>query len=252
MWLKCCVLLLVVLGVAVQGSTDDEFSGIVSALRIAGRLYDDCTKKGSLLTCFKMKAITILDRAGRSEQITLTDYLALVRDNNSGNRAENGRTLTENDLESILSGGSSEAKENKLTSLLIDRIARFFSTHTIKFSLPKFSSGELQRGMEEGRGKMKKMMSMMMMAGAMKMMMLIPIAVITLFMLAGKAFIISKVALVLALLITLKKLLSSKNDHGHEHGWSSGGGHGGWDKRAMSGDNELAHDIAYSAYKPTQ
>lgn len=150
MWLKCCALLLVVLGVAVQGSTEDEFSGVFSALRIARRLYDDCTTKSSLLTCFKMKAITMLDRAGRSEQITLTDYLKFERDTTSGNRAENGRALTENDLESILAEGSSEAKENKLSSLLIDRVARFFGTHKMIFSMPKISSGELQRGMEEG------------------------------------------------------------------------------------------------------
>lgn len=92
----------------------------------------------------------MLDRAGRSNEITLTEYLTLVRDSSQDNRADGGRALSENDLESILAGGSSEAKENKLTNLLIDRIARFFSTHTMKFTLPKLSSNELARGMEEG------------------------------------------------------------------------------------------------------
>lgn len=151
MWIKCFVFFVfVVLGVVAQSSSIDEFSGVISALRIAGRLYDDCSKKDSFLTCFKMKAVTMLDRAGRSDEIALTDYLTLVRYGNSDYRVDSGRALTENDLESILPGGNSEARENKLTNMLIDKLARFFNTHTVKFSLPNLSSGELQRGVEEG------------------------------------------------------------------------------------------------------
>lgn len=47
--------------------------------------------------------------------------------------------------------------------------------------------------MISGRGKMKKMMGMMMMGGAMKMAMMIPLAIAGLFVLAGKALIVSKV-----------------------------------------------------------
>lgn len=47
--------------------------------------------------------------------------------------------------------------------------------------------------MISGRGKMKKMMGMMMMGGAMKMMAMIPLAMAGLFVLAGKALIVSKV-----------------------------------------------------------
>lgn len=44
-----------------------------------------------------------------------------------------------------------------------------------------------------GRGKMKKMMSMMMMGGAMKLIALMPLAIAGLFILAGKALITAKV-----------------------------------------------------------
>lgn len=102
------------------------------------------------------------------------------------------------------------------------------------------------------RGKSKKQMSMIMMAIAMKAMMLIPLAIGALFLLAGKAFIISKIALVLALIITLKKLLSKQHEHPHEHGWSSGGGGhgGGWDRRSLI--NDVTHNLAYGAQKPQQ
>lgn len=104
---------------------------------------------------------------------------------------------------------------------------------------------------------MKKMMSMMMMGFAMKMAAMVPVAIAGLYLLAGKALIVSKIALLLAGIIGIKKLLSSKQSGGSSSGWSAGtsgsgggggwqssGGHGGgWDRRS----NE-AQNIAYNAY----
>lgn len=93
---------------------------------------------------------------------------------------------------------------------------------------------------------MKKMMGMLMMGAAMKLAAILPIAIGGLFLLAGKALIISKIALVLSLIIALKKLLSQK-DHGHHHeshGWQSGGGGGGWDRRSIEAQ-EQAQKLAY-------
>lgn len=106
-----------------------------------------------------------------------------------------------------------------------------------------------------GRGKMKKAMSMMMMGFAMKMAAMVPVAIAGLYILAGKALIVSKIALLLAGIIGLKKLLSSKGgssggggggsqSQGWSSGGSSGGGHsGGWDRRSID-----AQDVAYSGY----
>lgn len=77
---------------------------------------------------------------------------------------------------------------------------------------------------------------------------LIPLALGALALLAGKALIVSKLALVLAGIIGLKKLLS-----GHSGGHDSGhvevvAGHGsGWGR---SYDKEQAQNLAYSAYAP--
>ncbi|KAG8231806.1 hypothetical protein J437_LFUL012635 [Ladona fulva] len=62
---------------------------------------------------------------------------------------------------------------------------------------------------------------------------LIPIALGKLALLAGKALIIAKLALVLSAIIGLKKLLGGGGNHGHDSsyqvvsggGWSGGGGH---------------------------
>lgn len=94
----------------------------------------------------------------------------------------------------------------------------------------------------------------MMMGFAMKMAAMVPVAIAGLYLLAGKALIVSKIALLLAGIIGIKKLLSSKSggggsgggwSSGGSGGWSSGGGHGGggWDRRS----NE-AQNIAYNAY----
>lgn len=98
-----------------------------------------------------------------------------------------------------------------------------------------------------------------MMGFAMKMAALVPVAIAGLYLLAGKALIVSKIALLLAGIIGIKKLLSSKqgggssgwSSGGSSGGWQSAGGHGsgggggggGWDRRS----NE-AQNIAYNAY----
>lgn len=105
----------------------------------------------------------------------------------------------------------------------------------------------------------------MMMGFAMKMAALVPVAIAGLYLLAGKALIVSKIALLLAGIIGIKKLLSSKSSGGgggSAAGWSSGGGAsggwqssghggggggggGGWDRRSM----DAAQKLAYSAYE---
>lgn len=80
-----------------------------------------------------------------------------------------------------------------------------------------------------------------------------------LFLLAKKALIISKIALLISGIIAIKKLLAAKHQGqgasvshvyagghggGHDAGWSGGHG-GGWDKRSVDGQ-----DLAYNAYAP--
>lgn len=90
----------------------------------------------------------------------------------------------------------------------------------------------------------------MMMGLAAKMAALIPIAIAGLFLLAGKALITAKIALLISGIIALKKLFASKSGGGGGHGgWQSGGGGGwqssggGWDKRSLD-----AQKLAYKAY----
>ena len=71
-----------------------------------------------------------------------------------------------------------------------------------------------------------------MMAGfMMKMMSMVPVAIAGLYILAGKALIVSKIALLLAGIIGLKKIVAQKQSSGGQQQWSSGGGaSSGWER----------------------
>lgn len=97
----------------------------------------------------------------------------------------------------------------------------------------------------------------MMMGFAMKMAAMVPAAIAMLYVLAGKALIVSKIALLLAGIMAIKKLIASKQGGGGggSSGWTSGGGGGGWQSGGGGGGgyerrstSEEAQSIAYKAY----
>ncbi|CAK1541124.1 unnamed protein product [Leptosia nina] len=219
--------------------------GVVTAddfgMKYMMRVYEDC-QSADIIPCLKRKAILFFDRAARMEAIPLIDGVEIVK-------AANMEAVSDNDVDSLPRNLGS--KDEALTEILWNRIAAFANSRTIQLSLPKVTGEELNKGVEEGRGKMKKMMGMMMMGAAMKMAAMIPVAIAGLFVLAGKALIVSKIALLLAGILALKKLIAAKNSGGsggghdsHSSGWSSGGS-GGWDRRSYDDASELV----YSAYK---
>lgn len=112
------------------------------------------------------------------------------------------------------------------------------------------TANELQRSFsEESRGKKKKGAGLLLLP-LIALGTLIPLALGALALLAGKALIVSKLALVLAGIIGLKKLLSSGHGGGHESGHVEvvAGGHGsGWGR---SYEKEQAQAMAYNAYDP--
>lgn len=100
---------------------------------------------------------------------------------------------------------------------------------------------------------MKKMMGMMMMGMAAKMAGMIPLAIAGLFLMAGKALMMAKIALLLSFIIALKKLIASKQGGGGGGGGHGGGGWqssgGGWDKRSYE-ESLAAQKLAYKGYAP--
>ncbi|XP_058060393.1 uncharacterized protein LOC131211061 [Anopheles bellator] len=244
--LRSAVLVLAVVVVASATPAEDYQS---QGLRAALRVYDECSRAdGGFGPCLKKRAITFIDRLSRVDTLSVGD-LRIVRNERSAVATDPATKpiLTEAELEQSLPRGL-EARDEALTNMLLEKVAGVFSSRTVQVTLPKLSSEELGRGLEEGRGKMKKMMSMMIMGFMMKMAAMVPVAIAGLYLLAGKALIVSKIALLLAGIIGLKKLVASKQQS-HGSGWSSGGsGHGGWDRRSA----DAAQNLAYAAYAKNQ
>lgn len=77
----------------------------------------------------------------------------------------------------------------------------------------------------------------------MKLMSMVPIAIAGLYVLAGKALIVSKIALLLAGIIGLKKIVSQKQSGGHQsQGWQQSGG--GWE-RSIDSPVAEAQNLSY-------
>uniref|UniRef100_A0A182N5P1 Uncharacterized protein n=1 Tax=Anopheles dirus TaxID=7168 RepID=A0A182N5P1_9DIPT len=219
------------------------------------KTYQDCAS-ADVSTCLKMKLFTILDRVARSaKDFKLSEGVRFVRDQESP--ADAAPLKTEAQLEAELPRSLDE-KERSLNSMLFDKVLSFFQSHTLQVKFP--SSEEIKRSMEEVRGggggfggvggggfgnkdKDKKnghwIMIPLLLGST-----LVPLAFGALALLAGKALIVSKLALALASIIGIKKLISSGSGH-HEsaHEVVVSGGHGGGWGRIGSGQG-----LAYNGY----
>lgn len=249
-------------------------------------IYSDCLRKDSA-SCIKYKIYTFVEKLlGSKEQFSISEGVTVVR--NPGAEQEQGAPRQLNGDEPI-------------ESLLFSRVQRFLETHTIKLELKgsdvvsAVASGG--RALEdvadgfldsdngvEGRGKKKKaakIIGPLLAALALKAAALLPLILGAIALIAGKALLIGKLALVLSAIIGLKKLLSQQKhvtyevvahphhtsshtsghteysagggggasgygDAGGGYGGSSGGHGSGWG-RAID-----AQEQAYAAQRPAQ
>ncbi|XP_055677154.1 uncharacterized protein LOC129786280 isoform X2 [Lutzomyia longipalpis] len=215
-------------------------SSVFNDLRYIYKTYQECSTT-DLTVCLKIKLLTSLDRASRSVgNVSIGDDIKLVRQD-SVPVDESSIKSTEEIEESL--PRSLGDKQTALNKLIFSKILDFFNTHTLQVKFPE--SEDVERSFE-GRAKQKKnswVMIPVILAGSM-----VPLAYGALALLAGKALIVSKLALVLASIIGIKKLVSSSAGH-HEgsHEVVVSGGHGsGWGRTFES------HDQAYHAQKPNQ
>uniref|UniRef100_A0A1A9W5M9 Uncharacterized protein n=1 Tax=Glossina brevipalpis TaxID=37001 RepID=A0A1A9W5M9_9MUSC len=227
-----------------------SISSTNAKIRTVLRLYDDCTHAtDGIVSCLKRKAISFLERIYNIDVLTVADGVKFVRLPTA--RALHS-TFNENDFNASSLSRSSKDRDWKLSQILINRLAYYFEGHSLQVKLPKLTTIEVGRSLDEGRAKMKKMMGMLMIGVATKMMSMIPIAMGMLYILAGKALIVSKIALLLSGIMVIKKLMSSKgssSNGGGSGGWPSGGGNGGggwpssggggggggsWDRRSIN------------------
>lgn len=201
----------------------------------------------------------------------------------------NYRTLEtgdEADADPTLMARAATSDDATISVMIADKLWQFFRSRSLKYKLFEVADllvstdeGKLNFGfsvdtnqvMESARRR-KGHRSALLGAIVMKVALLAALAFKGLILLVGKALLVSKLALLLASVIGIKKLLSKKHvtyevvAHGHDHHTShdSYGGSGGWG-RAIDGfiesfttnlgkkvmdDTSTPHDIAYAQQKP--
>ncbi|XP_072935167.1 uncharacterized protein Osi11 [Epargyreus clarus] len=229
-------------------------------LKLLGRMYDNCERSQEIIKCFKIQAAKLADRAARTETLPILDGVSLIR------RAEQGRafpsSLPEGDLNSLTS--------DEVDKYLHLATSKLLQTHRVIIS-PTSVGVDVGRALTEGRSKLKKMMGPIV-AGVLLKGGFLAMAFQAIALIAGKALLIGKIALLLSAIIGLKKLVSSGEAHekttyeivkhpqvSQSHTYSSshyGGdfdttGSGGHYRR--SGDDEVAaQEKAYRAYAQKQ
>lgn len=135
----CAVAVLLV----ASSSADDVYNQGTRALL---RVYDECNKaEYGVTACLKKKAITFIDRVARLDSLAVNEGFKIVKNEN----AIDMKVMSENELEKTLPRGL-EARDEALTELLIERAATFVNGRTVQIELPKMTSEELGRGLEEG------------------------------------------------------------------------------------------------------
>ncbi|EDX04690.1 uncharacterized protein LOC6731971 [Drosophila simulans] len=183
--------------------------GFGPEMALVRRVYDDCQDKNDFIGCLKQKALHALTRALDQDSIKIVNGLALEKQNQS-------------ETESIL-GSLTDARQfgnlSPIDRALLSKADKLMRTHTLKIDMDA-GGGEdsVGRGHEHGHKKKKHkegghikyvvaaLLTAMGIAG--------PLGLKALAAIAGKALVISKVALTIAGIIALKKLFS--HDHSEE------------------------------------
>lgn len=243
-----------------------------SALSALGRVYNQCENADDIIKCFKMQAIKLAGRAIRVQNIKLVDGIAVIR------RQNFRESRTFHDEQQRQTSNLNGLSAQRIDEMLWNAARMLMESHQLQINVPRlitYGSREVSELIEEGRGKGKKkkylgpfLAAIALKAGILKM------AYHSIAIVAGKALIIGKIALVISAIIGLKKLVAPE---GHEkttyeivkhphvqqsHSYSSssgdfdqhesggGGGGGGQYHRSLGDEEMLMQDRVYRAHVP--
>lgn len=138
--LLTCVFVLGV--VASTAMASDSYDNV--GVRIALRVYDECSKADGFTPCLKKKAITFLTRLSRMDKITLGEGINVVK---AEDEAIQENTITEDQLEKTLPR-SGDARDAALDEMLMEKLTSFISSRTLQITLPKIDLGP-EEGMQD-------------------------------------------------------------------------------------------------------
>ncbi|XP_011182641.2 uncharacterized protein LOC105212397 [Zeugodacus cucurbitae] len=261
--------------------------------RTLKHIYGICGDRDDLFWCFKVQATRMLGRALKVQNLNILEGVAIIK--KVDNETRTGRANANVDL--ILSNRDLENLSMKsLDALLLERFLRFVDSRQLQVNLPrllnfgqrngqdvigavmayfqKFALGEVDadHAVEEGRKKKgddKKYLGPFIAAVMLKTAIL-KMAYHSIAIIAGKALIVGKIALIISAIIGLKKLVSSEGgekttyeivkhpqvQHSQTYSSSHAGeyeaGHEGGSYHRSIDDEMMMQDKAYNAWVPSR
>lgn len=250
-------LLLLCLGACLVSASGDTFG---AGLKLLGRMYDNCERSEEIVKCFKIQAAKLADRAARMESLPIIEGISLIKREDSGRAFPSA--LPEGDLNSL--------PAEQVDKLLNIATSKLMQTHRVVIS-PTSVGADVGRSLNEARSKLKKMIGPII-AGVLLKGGFLAMAFQAIAIIAGKALLIGKIALLLSAIIGLKKLVTGGEAHekttyeivkhpqvSQSHTFSSAHygsdfdatGPGGHYRRSVE-DEAAAQDRAYRAYAQKQ
>lgn len=252
-------------------------NAVASDSDLMDSIYKDCLHKDSV-SCVKYKFFSFVDKMlDRKDVLALTEGVTVIKTPSADGSEGAPRAIS---------------GDESIESLILNRVQSFLQTHTIKVdlkgseivnavsstgrALEDVSDNLFGDDANEARGKKKKaakILGPLLLAIGLKAAALLPLLLGAIALIAGKALLVGKIALVLSAVIGLKKLLSQEKhvtyevvahphhstSHSSSHGEAysvAGGvdvgggaagygssGHGGW------GRSVDAQDLAYRGQK---
>ena len=201
-----------------------------SSFSRAAKFLAACFESDDMSTCLAVKGITALNRAARSSNIELVQGVTFKRDPSKPVQ-RGAKSLSENDVVSQLPESGDE-RTGKLVDLAMQSAADFLSSHNLEVKIPTEATQEVARAIDEGRGKLKKMLGPVALAIGAKVFAIVPLVIFGLALLTFKAVIVSKIALLLALFLGGSRLFGgaglgskfggSATGYNANAGWSAG------------------------------
>lgn len=267
-----------------NNSTGGTESGLLRSMR---HVYAQCADSEDIFWCCKLHGARLLGRALKVQQLSIVDGVSLVRRSAGGEDTRTGRASL---AESQLNNRDLEHMSSKsLDALLLERFLNFLHSHQLQVNLPRLLRygehnsqhwlqsllGYLLPGEagDEGEGRKKKddkkylgpFIAAVLLKTAILKMAYHSIAIV-----AGKALIVGKIALIISAIIGLKKLVSHdggekttyeivkhpqvQQSHtyssSHQGDFGDSGGHDGGSYHRSIDDEMMMQDKAYHAWMP--
>ncbi|CRK87110.1 CLUMA_CG000871, isoform A [Clunio marinus] len=273
---------------AAPGVIDNQIESDSSVSKVM-KYFGSCSDNEDITSCLAIKGITALNRAARASNIKITEGVVLARDPTYTSRA--GKAVSENEIVSSLPT-EPEQRSARLYDMALDTLNNFLASHTLQFKFPADTTQEVSRAIDEGRGKLKKLIGPLLMGLiGKKMLAIVPIFIVGLALLAFKALVVSKIALLLAVVLLVSKiaggggsggggglgilgkvaglsgglgggLLGGGSSGGYANSAATAGGYGGGSQGWSSGGGggsypyarsyDVAQDLAYSGQAQTE